>query len=130
MTLSDEYHGGVGYSFLWKKKKKKKMNNNNNDKTEGVVGWASQQAKKYDPRLGIDPATGVNYVDPETGKMWIHPDLVEQSGGESKKRGVSGTTPESVAKKMKSDDKLEQDVSVSEQEPEQDEKEEGEVTFP
>ena len=55
----------------------------------------------------------MNYVDPETGKMWIYPDLVEQSGGESKKRGVSETTPESVAKKMKSDDELEKDGETS-----------------
>ncbi|CAN0058612.1 unnamed protein product [Ectocarpus sp. 12 AP-2014] len=140
VTLSDEYHGGVGYSFLWKKKTKKNA--------RGVVGWASEQAKKNDPRLGIDPATGVNYVDPETGKMWIYPDLVKQSGGESKKRGVSETTPEAVAKKMKSDDELEKDgetkpddgggssvsvsvsVSVSGSENEQEEKEEGEVIFP
>ncbi|CAM9526274.1 unnamed protein product [Ectocarpus sp. 13 AM-2016] len=134
VTLSDEYHGGVGYSFLWKKKAKKNA--------RGVVGWASEQAKKYDPRLGIDPATGVNYVDPETGKMWIYPDLVKKSGGESKKRGVSETTPDAVAKKMKSEDELEKDgetklddggssdsvsVSVSGSENEQEEKEEGEV---
>ncbi|CAM9982707.1 unnamed protein product [Ectocarpus sp. 4 AP-2014] len=135
VTLSDEYHGGVGYSFLWKKKKNKTKNN-----TGGVEGWASEQAKKYDPRLGIDPATGVNYVDPETGKMWIYPDLVKQSGGESNKRGVSETTPGSVAKKMKSDDETKPDdgggssvsvsVSVLGSEKEQEEKEEGEVIIP
>ncbi|CAN0241229.1 unnamed protein product [Ectocarpus sp. 6 AP-2014] len=153
VTLSDDYHGGVGYSFLWKKKNKAKKK-----KTWGVEGWASDQAKKCDPRLGIDPATGVNYVDPETGKMWIYPDLLKQeSGGDSKKRGVSETTPESVAKKMKSGEESEKhgeisnpddgggssvsvsvSVSVSgseqgqeqEQEQEQVEKEEGEVILP
>ncbi|CAM9236257.1 unnamed protein product [Ectocarpus sp. 8 AP-2014] len=97
VTLSDEYHGGVGYSFLWKKKTRKN--------TGGVVGWASEQAKKTDPRLGIDPATGVNYVDPETGKMWIYPELVKQSSdSESGKRGALETTFGSVGKKLKSDD--------------------------
>ena len=90
VTLSGDFHGGVGYSFLWKKKKTAK----------GVVGWASAEAKKYDPRLGVDPATGVNYIDPETGRMWIHPELVEQSS-EPKKRGVSETTPGSAAKKIR-----------------------------
>lgn len=66
VTLSDDYHGGVGYSFLWKKTKAGK-------KIDGAVGWSSHEAKKYDPRLGIDPATGINYVDPETGKTWVYP---------------------------------------------------------
>lgn len=97
VTLSDEYHGGVGYSFLWKKKKN----------TEGVVGWASAEAKKYDPRLGVDPATCVNYIDPETGKMWIYPELVDSSS-ETKKRDVSEASESSeksvmsASKKMKS----------------------------
>ena len=84
VTLSDEYHGGVGYSFLWKKKKK----------TTGVVGWSSVLSKRYDPRLGIDPATGVNYIDPQTGKMWIHPVLSEQSS-EPTKRALSETSESS-----------------------------------
>ncbi|CAM9200026.1 unnamed protein product [Pylaiella littoralis] len=63
VTLSDEYHGGVGYSFLWKKKKS----------SVGAVGWSTADAKSADPRLGVDPATGVNYVDPETGRMWVYP---------------------------------------------------------
>ena len=29
-----------------------------------------------DSRLGIDPATGVNYIDPETGSFWVHPEPV------------------------------------------------------
>lgn len=78
VTLSEDYHGGVGYSFLWKKKAKT---------PGGVVGWSTQEAKKYDPRLGIDPATGVNYVDPETGKMWVYPVIVDAC--ESRKRSVS-----------------------------------------
>lgn len=97
VTLSDEYHDGVGYSFLWKKKKK----------TRGVVGWSSVLAKQCDPRLGIDPVTGVNYIDPETGKMWIHPVLAEQSS-EPTKRALSETSESSsesssVTKKLKSD---------------------------
>ena len=63
VTLSDEYHGGVGFSFLWKKKRGLK---------DAVVGWSTPEAKKYDPRLGIDPATGKKYVDPETGKTWVY----------------------------------------------------------
>ncbi|CAM9866422.1 unnamed protein product [Ectocarpus sp. 12 AP-2014] len=99
VTLSDDYHGGVGYSFLWKKKKS----------TQGAVGWLSVETKKYDPRLGVDPATGVNYTDPETGKMWVYP---EHGAGpsEPKKRCLSETSellPESslfsAAKKLKSD---------------------------
>jgi hypothetical protein len=97
VTLSDDYHGGVGYSFLWKKKKN----------VRAAVGWASVAAKRYDPRLGVDPATGVNYIDPETGKMWIHPVL---PASEPKKRVVSDTSSsssessESLTKKMRSGD--------------------------
>lgn len=87
VTLSSDYHGGVGYSFLWIKSKK-------NRSVEGALGWSSVQAKRYDPRLGIDPATGVNYIDPATGKMWVHPVL-------SKKRAGASDTPESVGKKIK-----------------------------
>ena len=63
VTLSDEYHGGVGFSFLWKKKRGLK---------DAVVGWSTPEAKQHDPRLGIDPATGNKYIDPETGKTWVY----------------------------------------------------------
>lgn len=93
VTLSDDYHGGVGYSFLWKKKK---------TSVKGAVGWSSVQAKRYDPRLGIDPTTGVNFIDPETGKMWIHPVFARQSS-EPKKRAMSETSDSSPTKKSKSE---------------------------
>lgn len=135
VTLCDDYHGGVGYSFLWKKKKKS---------TNGVVGWSSVESKQYDPRLGIDPATGVNYIDPETGGMWIHPVLPEQSSesSESKKRAVSDTSgssseSSSVTKKLKSDDgssvsgseDKEEEKETEDKEEEKEKQEEGEVSI-
>lgn len=77
VTLSDDYHGGVGYSYLWKMKKSSKSS---------VEGWATPLAKKCDPRLAIDPATGVQYIDPQTGKTWVCPEPVE-SVGEKKRSG-------------------------------------------
>lgn len=99
VTLSDEYHGGVGYSFLWTKNKRKNKKHKKQEKQESVevaVGWATETAKKYDPRLMIDPVTGVNYVDPETGRYWVHPVLVDSgSGSESESGVVSGSGSES-----------------------------------
>lgn len=64
VTLSDEYDGGVGYPFLWKKKMSLRG---------AARGWSSPEAKENDPRLGIDPSTGNNYVDPKTGVTWVYP---------------------------------------------------------
>lgn len=81
VTMSTEYHGGIGYSFLWKKRNKPSFR---------AIGWSTEESKKLDPRLGVDPVTGVNYVDPETGRMWVYPVVsgVEEEGPGSKKRSA------------------------------------------
>ena len=101
VTLSNEYRDGVGFSFLWKKKR---------GLTSVAVGWKTALAKKYDPRLGIDPVTGVNYIDPETGNMWV-PDVPasavptkkkqkQKQKGKGKKRSLEklSSQPEKKAK--------------------------------
>lgn len=129
VTLSDDYHGGVGYSFLWEENKKKNT-------VKGVTGWATAEAKKYDPRLMVNPLTGVNYIDPETGRYWVHPVLVD-SGSESQSevecgseagseaaseaRSEAGSAPRSSPKKRSRSDSLSDSSLVAKKEkPEED----------
>lgn len=98
VTLSDEYDGGVGYPFLWKKKMSWRV-------CQSSDGWSSAEAKENDPRLGIDPSTGKSYVDPETGVAWVCPgsdnSVKKRSGDEMsprQKKGRNGGSPVSVVK--------------------------------
>lgn len=87
VTLSDEFDGGVGYPFLWKKKMSWRGDNS--------AGWSSAEAKDNDPRLGMDPSTGKKYVDPETGVAWVFP------GSDSSTKKRSGDKMLSPQKKKR-----------------------------
>lgn len=131
VTLSDDFHGGVGYSFLWmkNKRKNKKQKKQTQESVEVAVGWATETAKKYDPRLMIDPVTGVNYVDPETGRYWVHPVLAD-SGSESESEVGSGPGASDSAdskKRSRSDSSSGDSSPVAKKEKEAEKEEKGEV---
>lgn len=106
VTLSDEYDGGVGYSFLWKKKMSLRGATTN--------GWCSDEAKENDPRLGVDPSTGKNYVDPETGVTWVHP----KSDNSTKKRSGDEVSLQQE-KRMRSGSPVSGEKAVKEKEEEE-----------
>ena len=59
VTLSDEYHGGVGYSFLWKKKKK--------NKTRGCGGLGVGAGQEVRSQVGHRPGDGCELRRPGNG---------------------------------------------------------------